>query len=132
MNRPRALVIGGLLSGLFAANLLPTMGLHGVISIAGCKQEEHRVIAMFANGVCAEADLLVGADGMRSTLRRQFMPEIAPRYVGYVAWRGVVEESQIPPHWRASTLHDMVFCLPDGELAFSIPMAVHDDVGRVR
>jgi len=28
MNRPRALVIGGLLSGLFAANLLRTIGWH--------------------------------------------------------------------------------------------------------
>ena len=43
----------------------------------------NRVLAVFANGVRAEADLLVGADGMRSTVRRQFMPEIAPRYAGY-------------------------------------------------
>jgi hypothetical protein len=35
------------------------------------------------------------------------MPEIAPRYVGYVAWRGVVEESQIPLHWRTQTLNDI-------------------------
>jgi 2-polyprenyl-6-methoxyphenol hydroxylase-like FAD-dependent oxidoreductase len=217
MNRPRALVIGGSLSGLFAANLLRTIGwhvevferargdltgrgaglgaqtdlfavmrrigiqidrsmwtevrshicldqsgkmicevpvrevttawgrvyralrqafptehYHGGMTLAGCKQEERRVVAVFVNGMLAEADLLIGADGMRSTLRRQFMPEIAPHYVGYVAWRGVVEESQIQPLWRASTLHDMVFCLPEGELAFSIPMAANDDAGRDR
>jgi 2-polyprenyl-6-methoxyphenol hydroxylase-like FAD-dependent oxidoreductase len=73
---------------------------HGGMTLVRCEQKERRVVAVFANGVRAEADLLVGADGMRSTVRRQFMPEIAPRYVGYVAWRGVVEESQIPLHWR--------------------------------
>lgn len=111
---------------------LSTEHYHAGMTLARCEQEERQIVATFTNGVRAEADLLVGADGMRSTLRRQFLPEIAPRYVGYVAWRGVVEESQIPPHWRANTLNDMVFCLPDGELAFSVPMADHDDVGRVR
>jgi len=105
---------------------------HGGMTLVRCEQKERRVVAVFANGARAEADLLVGADGMRSTVRRQFMPEIAPRYVGYVAWRGVVEESQIPLHWRTQTLNDMVFCLPAGELAFSIPMAAHDKVGRAR
>jgi len=100
---------------------------HGGMMLVRCEQNERRVVAVFANGACAEADLLVGADGMRSTLRRQFMPEIAPHYVGYVAWRGVVEESQIPRQWRSQTLHDMVFCLPAGELAFSIPMAALDN-----
>jgi 2-polyprenyl-6-methoxyphenol hydroxylase-like FAD-dependent oxidoreductase len=110
----------------------PSEFYHGGMTLTRCEQDERRVVAMFANGACAEADLLVGADGMRSTLRRQFMPQIAPRYVGYVAWRGVVEENQIQPRWRTETLHDMVFCLPNGELAFSIPMAAHDRVGRGR
>jgi 2-polyprenyl-6-methoxyphenol hydroxylase-like FAD-dependent oxidoreductase len=105
---------------------------HAGMTLARVEQDEVRVVAVFANGARVEADLLIGADGMRSTLRRQFMPEIVPSYVGYVAWRGVVEESQIPSRWRAKTLHEMVFCLPDGELAFSIPMAALDDVGRVR
>jgi 2-polyprenyl-6-methoxyphenol hydroxylase-like FAD-dependent oxidoreductase len=105
---------------------------HGGMTLTRCEQNERRVVAVFANDARAEADLLVGADGMRSTVRRQFMPEIAPRYVGYVAWRGVVEEGQIPLRWRSQTFHDMVFCLAPGELAFSIPMAAYDNVGRAR
>ena len=92
---------------------LPIEHYHGGMTLARCEQNEHRVLAVFANGVSAQADLLISADGMRSTVRRQFMPEIAPRYAGYVAWRGVVAESQIPPDWRGRTLSKMVFCLPE-------------------
>jgi 2-polyprenyl-6-methoxyphenol hydroxylase-like FAD-dependent oxidoreductase len=36
------------------------------------------------------ADLLVGADGIRSTVRRLVWPDVAPpRYAGYTAWRWV-------------------------------------------
>jgi 2-polyprenyl-6-methoxyphenol hydroxylase-like FAD-dependent oxidoreductase len=105
---------------------------HEGMTLLRCRQDEHRVLAAFASGVCAEADLLIGADGMRSTVRREFMPEIAPRYAGYVAWRGVVAERRIASHWRSRTFDEMVFCLPDGELAFSIPMAAQDDMGEIR
>jgi 2-polyprenyl-6-methoxyphenol hydroxylase-like FAD-dependent oxidoreductase len=110
----------------------PIEHYHAGMTLVRVEQDEHRVAAVFANGMRAEGELLIGADGIRSTVRRQLMPEVAPHYVGYVAWRGVVDEFQIQPHRRASTLLDMVFCLPDGELAFSIPMAVYDDVGRAR
>ncbi len=105
---------------------------HGGMSFTRCEPKERGVVAEFENGARVEADLLIGADGIRSTVRRQYVPEIAPRYVGYVAWRGIVEESSIPPQWRASTLQDMVFCLPNGELAFSIPIADRNAVSGRR
>lgn len=40
-------------------------------------------------------DLLVGADGYQSTIRRQLEPEIRPIFAGYIAWRGVLEEHEI-------------------------------------
>src|SRR5262249_35706174 len=94
---------------------------HGGMTLIRCEQNERSVVGLFKNGARVEADLLIGADGIRSTVRQQYAPDIAPCYAGYVAWRGIVEESQIPPQWRAATLQDMVFCLPAGELAFSIP-----------
>jgi 2-polyprenyl-6-methoxyphenol hydroxylase-like FAD-dependent oxidoreductase len=105
---------------------------HGGMSLRRCEPEEGGIVAEFENGARVEADLLIGADGIRSTVRQQWAPEIAPRYAGYVAWRGIFEESSIPPQWRASLLQDMVFCLPDGELAFSIPIADRDTAGGRR
>jgi len=113
-------------------NAFPTERYHGGMTLLGCSQNENEVLARFANGTCAKADLLIGADGMRSTVRHELMPDIAPRYAGYAAWRGVVAESHIPSDWRNKALREMVFCLPAGELAFSIPMAAQDDVGDIR
>ena len=42
------------------------------------------------------ADLLVGADGIRSTVRQQCAPEVAPLYAGYSAWRALIAESAFP------------------------------------
>jgi 2,6-dihydroxypyridine 3-monooxygenase len=43
----------------------------------------------------AGADLLVAADGIGSRSRRALLPGVAPAYVGYVAWRGMVAEGQL-------------------------------------
>ncbi len=55
------------------------------------------VTAVFDNGVRASGDWLIGADGARSTVRGIVAPEIEPRYVGYFAWRGLFDESLVPP-----------------------------------
>jgi 2-polyprenyl-6-methoxyphenol hydroxylase-like FAD-dependent oxidoreductase len=46
------------------------------------------------------ADMVLGADGPNSMIRKTFLQEIAPRreYSGYVAWRGVVAENKVSKH----------------------------------
>jgi 2-polyprenyl-6-methoxyphenol hydroxylase-like FAD-dependent oxidoreductase len=86
------------------------------------EQGVNGVRAFFADGSCADADILIAADGIYSTVRKQLMPEAEPRYAGYVGWRGAVAVSDIPSAWRELTLHHMNFCFPEGELALSVPM----------
>lgn len=55
------------------------------------EQDESKVFVHFDNGQTDSADLLIGADGIHSAVRKQMFPEIQLRYSGYTAWRGVVE-----------------------------------------
>ena len=62
---------------------------------------DDRVLARFADGSTVSADLVVGADGIRSTVRASLFPGVSPSYAGYVAWRGTVRDRDLPSSARA-------------------------------
>ena len=74
---------------------LPSEHYHLDRQLVDFKQDAHGVSARFTNGSVAQADLLIGADGTNSTCRSQLLPDQRPRYVGYIAWRGVVREAAV-------------------------------------
>jgi 2-polyprenyl-6-methoxyphenol hydroxylase-like FAD-dependent oxidoreductase len=58
--------------------------------LAGFQQDAGGVTARFADGSEGRADVLVGADGIRSTVRTQLFGAPQPRYSGYTCWRSAV------------------------------------------
>lgn len=60
-------------------------------------QDGTQVTAIFADGSRETGDLLVGADGPTSTIRRLLLPDYTPQYAGYVAYRGLVDERKLDP-----------------------------------
>ena len=66
--------------------------------------ERHGEVARvsFANSAVAEGDVVVGADGIHSELRRHVCPESRPVFSGTVAYRGVVR-SELVPEWPAES-----------------------------
>jgi 2-polyprenyl-6-methoxyphenol hydroxylase-like FAD-dependent oxidoreductase len=91
------------------------------------EQDSGAVTAQFTDGSRVQADLLVAADGIRSTVRQQLLPELSPLYAGYVAWRSMIPERAIPPAIHREVFEYMVFCLPPGEQFLGYPVAGPDN-----
>src|SRR6516165_3517681 len=91
-------------------------------SLQRVEQDAREVTAVFVDGSRERGDLLVAADGGRSTVRDQFLPAWHPEYAAYVAWRAMLDESDIPRDIRAEVLEHYTFCLPEGELCLAYPV----------
>ena len=79
-------------------------------TLAGFDQTDSCVLARFAERDEVKSDLLICAEGSRSETRRRLLPEVHPRYAGYVAWRGTVEEASAPAQLVRFFDHSFTIC----------------------
>ena len=105
----------------------PPANYHRGRGLARFTQDASKVTAHFSDGESIAADLLVGADGIRSTVRQQSAPDVAPLYVGYSAWRALIAESAFPPDAHRDLFEFMTFALPPGEQFLGYPVAGPDN-----
>jgi len=134
IDRPTARTLSGW-SRLYRALLdaLPAQTYRLGKKLVRVAQDANGVTAIFADGTSKRGDLLVGADGIRSTVRAQFLPEIQPVYAGYVAWRAVLDEVDVPPDLWREMVELYAFCLPEGEqlISYAVPGRDNDTaIGR--
>ncbi len=98
--------------------------------VVAFEQDGGGVSVALADGSQARSDLLVCADGVSSVARARLLPDVAPSYAGYVAWRGTLPERSLSPATRKAfddaiiyqvlaDSHILVYPIPalDGSLA---------------
>lgn len=94
-------------------------------TITGYEQSGSSVIAKFDDGSHQEGDVIIGADGFRSVIRAQLLPQTQPEYSGYIVWRAVTDEA----HVSSDIFADFAFFAPNGMQVLGYPIAgVNNDL----
>jgi salicylate hydroxylase len=107
---------------LFAALPKGTVNLgHRCIRL---KEDADRVHLSFANGASAEADVVIGADGIRSVVQREIGLESRPTSEGIMAYRGLIPAERLawanelknPALWLGSGRSFLLYPVASGRL----------------
>ena len=113
----------------------PMQKFRAGINVTEVEQDHDRAVAIADDGTKFAGDLLIGADGMRSVVRPALFPDVQPQYVGYLAWRGMLEERHATPSFVESSFSALNFSFPNGEELIGYPVAGANgtvDVGQRR
>jgi 2-polyprenyl-6-methoxyphenol hydroxylase-like FAD-dependent oxidoreductase len=94
------------------------------VPVVGYEQDAATVTALTASGERVVGDVLIGADGLRSAVRRQLVGDGEPRLVGHTIHRALVPMVDVPVdlRWNAVTLwagprwHFVHYPIAGGEL----------------
>ncbi len=89
-------------------------------------------IVTLRDGTEIESDIVIGADGIRSSVRRSLFGPDAPRFTGNIAWRFTIPASDLPPglvkpditNWLGPGGHVVHYYVRSGQLVNVV--AVHE------
>jgi 2-polyprenyl-6-methoxyphenol hydroxylase-like FAD-dependent oxidoreductase len=90
-------------------------------------QDERGVRVTFSGGRVEYGDILVGGDGIRSSVRGQMAPEVQPVYAGYYIWRGAPNEADLSPKTLKEVYPYFTFYLPPRQEVITYPIAGFND-----
>ena len=103
--------------------VIPQENVHHGHHVTALKEQDDGIEVTCESGDVMEADLLIAADGLRSLIRQQLAPSIQPEYAGYIAWRGVCDESVLSDETLRTLFPHFGFCLPLGEQMLGYPVS---------
>jgi len=92
----------------------PRIDLRYDTRVQTINQDDDSAWVVTNNGEIFRGDILIGADGHRSTVRRHVAPDKPnATFAGYLIWVAIVDENDIPEEHRPN-LNDPKFTMPDG------------------
>lgn len=107
----------------FLAAAVPAGVVHCGYRAIGFEQVGDVARVQFAGGTCAEGDVVVGADGIHSTLRPYVFPPSTPVFHGTISYRGLVAHERLPDWptdrwqmWAGPSKHFLVFPVRHGQM----------------
>jgi len=95
----RADLLDALASGLDRA------AVHLGHRLTGVEERGDHVALAFANGARVEADIVIGADGVRSVIRQALYGDDNPTYTGQMVWRALLNAADVPEDVLEPTGH---------------------------
>lgn len=105
------------------ADALPPGVVHTGHRCVAFEQDARAAKLFFANGNRAEADVVIGADGIQSVLQRYVVEPSTPEYSGSRAYRGLIARAKVPGWrdeaqqiWMGDGKHFIVFPVRRGEM----------------
>jgi salicylate hydroxylase len=87
------------------------------------EQDADKARVTFENGAVAEADVVIGADGIHSAMQRFVTGQATPVFSGQISYRGVLDTARVPwwPErifqvWMGEGKHVIVFPVRAGQM----------------
>jgi len=78
-------------------SIAPSASLHLSAPCVSATETGDAAIAKFADGTEFKADILVGADGLHSVVRKSLFGDLPPRFTGNMCWRALIPFEGAPP-----------------------------------
>jgi salicylate hydroxylase len=92
--------------------------------VAGFTNTPEGVQVAWADGHCVEGDVLIGADGLWSAVRKQLLADAPPQPTGHLAYRALARQADLPLSlrsqqvtvWLGPRLHVVSYPVRAGEM----------------
>ena len=85
------------------------------VSLRGLIQNDNSVRVSLSDGTSVDYDLVVGADGINSTVRKLAVSSSSPKYAGQMVWRCIIPA-------RPEGVVNMMVLMGDGQVFGLVPM----------